>query len=167
MPVSKYLGSISLWYSNFVPPAYLWLYSHLPGMLHPDTSACFLYSSVLSLHGWPVQCLLLNCWWNNGSLFLYFLLTSAFSSPLLYWTVLSSSFSGLTTLYPLSDNTPLSRSDHVLFPGFFCNYLFHGSLLGTLRLKSILVHLQNDVVKIGWHIFLKDIMDYAAIRRES
>ena len=24
-----------------------------------------------------------------------------------------------------------------------------------------------DVVKIGWHIFLKDIMDYAAIRRES
>ena len=26
---------------------------------------------------------------------------------------------------------------------------------------------QNDVVKIGWHIFLKDIMDYAAIRRES
>ena len=27
--------------------------------------------------------------------------------------------------------------------------------------------LQDDVVKIGWHIFLKDIMDYAAIRRES
>ena len=26
---------------------------------------------------------------------------------------------------------------------------------------------KNDVVKIGWHIFLKDIMDYAAIRRES
>ena len=97
-----------------------------------------------TLHGWPVQCLLLNCWWNNGSLFLYFLLSSAFSSPLLYWTVLSSSFSGLTTLYPLSDNTPLSRSDHVLFPGFFCNYLFHGSLFGTLRLKSILVHLHTD-----------------------
>lgn len=75
---------------------------------------------------------------------MYFLLSSAFSSPLLYWTVLSSSFSGLTTLYPLSDNTPLSRSDHVLFPGFFCNYLFHGSLFGTLRLKSILVHLHTD-----------------------
>ena len=27
--------------------------------------------------------------------------------------------------------------------------------------------LPDDVVKIGWHIFLKDIMDYAAIRRES
>ena len=27
--------------------------------------------------------------------------------------------------------------------------------------------IRNDVVKIGWHIFLKDIMDYAAIRRES
>ena len=26
---------------------------------------------------------------------------------------------------------------------------------------------KSDVVKIGWHIFLKDIMDYAAIRRES
>ena len=30
-----------------------------------------------------------------------------------------------------------------------------------LKLKGI------EVIKIGWHIFLKDIMDYAAIRRES
>ena len=38
----------------------------------------------------------------------------------------------------------------------------------TPEFKAIQQKLESfDVVKIGWHIFLKDIMDYAAIRRES
>ena len=36
--------------------------------------------------------------------------------------------------------------------------------MGTFNVE---VPSKIDVVKIGWHIFLKDIMDYAAIRRES
>ena len=92
---------------------------------------------------------------------------------LLFITIDAFASIALPVIFPvfLCDNT-LAANDFWIWELLFDLIIFEACVDNFCPLDFLFIFFslsfrENDVVKIGWHIFLKDIMDYAAIRRES